>query len=327
MPGNLLKEGTKTASGVEMLEFVIWTLAIVAGIAILVEAGDSLSNKIVEVAEKAGISPLIISIVLISFATTLPELMTSAMASYSGATGMALGNALGSIFANIALILGLAAVIKPLKADKRAFGNSLVMLASLGLVMLLSADGSLSRLDGAILLASYGVYLTWLLRKGSRPVELESHRGKATVVDYALLIGLGLALVLGAKLVVYGGENIAEALGISDFVIGVTVVAIGTSLPEMTNALYGAVRNRGDISIGNIIGADIMNAFIVLGLAALIHPLKTGASVLTIAFVLAVMIPMIVSLKKEGGLGRSIGVYFLIMYSAYLFLLFSGVKL
>jgi len=309
-----------------MFEAVAWTVAIIAGIALLVEAGDRLSDKIVEVAEKAGVSPLVISIVLISFATTFPELTTSAMASYSGATGIALGNALGSIFANIALVLGMAALIRPLKADKAAFGNSLIMLGSLGLVILLSLDGTLSRLDGLILLGSYGLYLRWLLRNPANSSSTTAE-GRATVLDYAILIALGLTLVLGAKLVVYGGENIAEALNVSDFVIGVTVVAVGTSLPEMTNALYGAIRNRGDISIGNIIGADIMNALIVLGLAALIHPLKTGASVLTIAFVLAVMVPMIVSLKEKGGLGRPMGVYFLAMYVTYLILLFSGVKL
>jgi len=309
-----------------MLEAVAWVVAISVGIGLLVKAGDKLSDKIIEVARKAGVSPLIISIVLISFATTFPELTTSAMASYSGALGIALGNALGSIFANIALVLGLAALIRPLKADKEAFGNSLVMLASLGLVILLSSDGTLSRLDGLILLGSYAIYLKWLFGRQTGTSACES-RGKATVLDYLLLIVLGMVLVLGAKLVVYGGENIAKALRISDFVIGVTIVAVGTSLPEMTNALYGAIRNRGDISIGNIIGADIMNALIVLGLAAVIHPLKTGASILTIAFILAVMVPMIVSLRRKGGLGRAIGVYFLAMYCLYLILLFSGLKL
>ncbi len=308
-----------------MLELVVWAAAIGLGIALLVEAGDRLSDKIVEVAEKAGVSPLIISIILISFATTLPELTTSAMASYSGALGIALGNALGSIFANIALVLGLAATIKPLKADKRAFKNSLIMLASLGLVMFLSADGSLSRLDGLVLLGSYGLYLRWLLKRGDSAGE-GVKGGRSSLLDYLLLICLGLVLVLGAKLAVYGGENIAKAMKIPDFVIGATVVAVGTSLPEMTNALYGAVRNRGDISIGNIIGADIMNALIVLGLAALIRPLRTGASSLTIVFVLAVMVPMVVSLKKNDGLNRLIGAYFLSMYVLYLILLFSGFR-
>ncbi len=310
-----------------MLEFAIWTLSILIGIAILVVAGDKLSDKIIEVARKAGISPLVISIVLVSFSTTLPEITTSAIASYQGVNGIALGNALGSIFANIALILGLASVIRPLKAGKSAYENSLVMLASLVLLILLSLDGTLSRLDGLLLLLAYALYLRWLMKKHARDnVEWEP-TGGAKPTDYLILFVLGLLLVGGAEAVVYGGKNIAQALGISDFVIGATIVAIGTSLPEMTNALYGAIRERGSISVGNIIGANIMNALVVLGVASLIRPLKTGASVLTILLVLFAMIPMIVSLKKTGGINRSLGVYFLTLYAVYLALMFTGFKL
>ena len=310
-----------------MLEAALWVTAIVIGLVLLVLSGDKLSDKIVEVARKAGVSPLVISIVLISLATTLPELLTSAVASYQGLTGMALGNALGSIFANIALILGLAATIRPLKATKAAYENSLVMLGSFLLVIALSIDGTLSRLDGAILLGTYVLYLRWLLKKNARrDLDVEG-TGRATVLDYAVLLTLGLFLVLGAKLVVYGGASIAEALGISEFVIGATIVAIGTSLPEMTNAVYGAIRERGSISIGNIIGADIMNALVVLGVASVIRPLQTGASILTVLLVLTVMLPMVASLRKTQGLGRPMGLYFLAVYSLYLILMFSGVEL
>lgn len=310
-----------------MIAAVLWVTAIVIGLVLLVVSGDRLSDKIVEVARKAGVSTLVISIVLISLATTLPELITSAMASYQGLTGMALGNALGSIFANIALILGLAALIRPLKATRAAYENSLIMLVAFFLVILLSADGVLSRLDGVILLGSYVLYLKWLLKKHAKDESGGEVTGSATPLDYIILLFLGLILVLGAKLAVYGGENIAEAMGVSDFVIGATIVAIGTSLPEMTNAMYGAVRGRGNISIGNIIGADIMNALVVLGLAAVIRPLQTGASILTITLVLAVMLPMTVSLRRTHGLERPIGVYFLVVYALYLVLMFSGVEL
>ncbi|ASJ08963.1 sodium:calcium antiporter [Thermococcus siculi] len=309
------------------MEWLLWTGAIIIGLILLITSGDRLSDKIVEVARKAGVSTLVISIVLISLATTLPELLTSAIASYHELTGMALGNVLGSIFANIALILGLAAMIRPLKATRAAYENSLVMLVSIALVIVLSIDGTLSRFDGLILLGGYVLYLRWLLKKHARE-EAEGHEtGKATLIDYAILLALGLILVLGARMVVYGGKNIAEAMGISDFVIGATIVAIGTSLPEMTNALYGAIRERGTISIGNVIGADIMNAFVVLGVAALIRPLQTGASVITIILVLAVMIPMVLSLRRTHGLGRPIGAYFLFLYALYLYLMFAGYEL
>ncbi|WP_285519043.1 sodium:calcium antiporter [Thermococcus nautili] len=313
--------------GRRMLEFAVWTLSIVIGIAILVLAGDRLSDKIIEVARKAGISPLVISIVLVSLSTTLPEITTSALASYQGVNGIALGNALGSIFANIALILGLASMIRPLKAGKSAYENSLVMLASLVFLILLSLDGTLSRLDGLLLLLAYAVYLRWLLKKHARSEVDWEPSGNVTALDYVLLIVLGLFLVGGAEAVVFGGKNIAQALGISDFVIGATVVAIGTSLPEMTNALYGAIRERGSISVGNIIGANIMNALVVLGIASVIRPIQTGASVLTILLVLFAMIPMIVSLKRTGGIDRRVGAYFLVLYVVYLVLIFSGVEL
>jgi cation:H+ antiporter len=312
------------------VEIIIWASSIIVGIILLVVFGDKLSDKIVEVAEKAGVSPLIISLVVISLATTLPEITTSAMASITGAEGIALGNALGSIFANIALILGLASLIRPLKAGKAAYENSLVMLGSLVLVMVLSADGTLSRLDGALLLTAYGLYLRWLYKKHFKRRRSEEGKNlseKATLLDYALLLIYGGLMVIGARLVVYGGRNIAEALGVDEYVIGATIVAIGTSLPEMTNALYGAIRERGGISIGNIIGANIMNALVVLGLASLIRPLPTGASTLTVVLVLMAMLPMIAELRRSGTLDRKIGVYFLLLYSFYLVLLFSGAKL
>jgi cation:H+ antiporter len=310
-----------------MLEFAVWTFAIIAGIAVLVLAGDKLSDKIVEVAKKAGISPLVISIVLVSLSMTLPEITTSALASYQGVNGIALGNALGSIFANIALILGLASMIKPLKAGRSAYENSLVMLASLIFLIALSIDGTLSRLDGILLLLAYSIYLRWLLKKHARSEVDWEPSGGVRVLDYILLLILGLLLVGGAEMVVFGGKNIAQALGISDFVVGATVVAIGTSLPEMTNALYGALRERGSISVGNIIGANIMNALVVLGIASLIRPIQTGASVLTIILVLFAMIPMIASLRRTGGIGRRVGAYFLVLYAVYLILIFSGVEL
>jgi len=310
-----------------VIEFAVWSLSILIGIAVLVIAGDRLSDKIVEVARKAGISPLVISIVLVSLSTTLPEITTSAIASYQGANGIALGNALGSIFANISLILGLAAMIRPLKAGRSAYENSLVMLASLLFLILLSADGTLSRLDGFLLLLAYAIYLRWLLKRHAKSEVDWEPSGNVVISDYIILIGLGLLLVGGAEMVVFGGRNIAHALGISDFVIGATVVAIGTSLPEMTNALYGAIRERGNISVGNIIGANIMNALVVLGIASLIRPLYTGASVLTVVLVLFAMIPMIVSLRKTGGIDRRVGAYFLVLYAVYLALIFSGVEL
>ena len=310
-----------------MSGLLVWAFSVFTGIAILVLAGDRLSDKIIEVAKKAGISPLVISIVLVSLSTTLPEITTSALASYQGVNGIALGNALGSIFANIALILGLASMIRPLKAGRSAYENSLVMLASLIFLILLSIDGTLSRLDGAMLLSAYGVYLLWLLRNHARGEVTWEPSGDVKAFDYALLIILGLLLVGGAEMVVFGGKNIAKALGVSDFVIGTTVVAIGTSLPEMTNALYGALRERGSISVGNIIGANIMNALVVLGIASLIRPIRTGASVLTVVLVLFAMIPMIVSLRRTGGIDRKIGAYFLFLYVLYLVLIFSGVEL
>ncbi len=308
---------------------VLWVSAIAIGIALLVVFGDRLSDKIIEVARKAGVSPLVISLVIISFATTLPEITTSALASFAGAEGIALGNALGSIFANIALILGLASIVKPIKAGAGAYENSLVMLISLVLAVLLSIDGTLSRLDGAILLISYGIYLRWLYRRHfeARNASGGGKKMGATPLDYILLLIYGGLMVVGARMVVFGGRNIAETMGVPEYVIGATIVAIGTSLPEMTNALYGAVRERGSISVGNIIGANIMNALVVLGIASLIRPLPTGASTLTVLLVLLAMIPMIVSLRRSQSLGKGIGAYFLLLYTIYLYLLFSGAKL
>ena len=264
--------------------------AIIAGLVLLVWSADKFVEGAAAVAKHLGMPALLIGMVIIGFGTSAPELAVSAMAAADGNPGLALGNGYGSNITNIALIVGLTAVIAPIAVHPQVIRKELPLLVVLTLIagaQLL--DGELSRLDGWILLGVFAVVMGWLIFQGLRgkgdalggetDAQLTDNLMPMRSAIIWLIIGL-ILLVVSSRLLVWGAVTIAQSLGVSDLVIGLTIVAIGTSLPELASALAAVRKNEHDLILGNILGSGIFNTLAVVGLAAVIQPLSVEPEVL-----------------------------------------------
>lgn len=266
------------------------SLAILFGLMLLVWSADRFIEGAAATAKHLGMPSLLIGMVIIGFGTSAPELAVSAMAALDGNPGLALGNGYGSNITNIAVIVGITALIAPIAVHSQVLRKELPLLLVLTFIagyQLL--DGELSRLDGWILLAVFFVVMGWSIFQGIRgkadplagdvDAEMINHPMPLNKAIMWLVIGLILLLV-SSRMLVWGAVFIAQSLGISDLVIGLTVVAIGTSLPELASALAAVKKNEHDLILGNIIGSGIFNTLAVVGLAATIHPLAVEPDVL-----------------------------------------------
>ncbi|WP_089230833.1 calcium/sodium antiporter [Tropicimonas sediminicola] len=254
-------------------------LLVAAGLAALFFGGDRLVAGAVALAGRAGLPPLVIGLTIVGFGTSMPELVTSVQAALQDSPGIAVGNVVGSNIANILLILGAAALVAPIAVAPDALrrdGTALAVVTLLAAALLL--PGSLGRAGGALLLAGLGAYLLLALR-GARaepepayPVEMEI--APQTMSRAALEFGFGLLLTLaGAHLLVRGAVSLAAGLGVPDAVIGLSIVAIGTSLPELVTSVTAARRGHADVALGNVIGSNIFNLLGILGTTALVRPI------------------------------------------------------
>ncbi|WP_417689873.1 calcium/sodium antiporter [Roseibium sp.] len=267
---------------------------LVAGLALLVLGGDVLVRGSVGLAERMNISPLLIGIVLVGFGTSTPELMTSLIAALNGSAGIAVGNVVGSNTANILLILGIAALIYPLRADPRALmRDGLVMTLAALACLALGAFGTIDRVSGVLLLLALAIYLlvTYRAERGTHTPSAEMHRAESQAVtahpwtrSYPALVvmalsGLGLTM-LGAKWLVGASVELAQQFGISETIIGLTIVAVGTSLPELVTSVIAALKRQPDIAFGNILGSNIYNVLGILGFTALVKPIDVPEQIM-----------------------------------------------
>jgi cation:H+ antiporter len=258
------------------------TAAIVVGFILLVWGADRFVDGAAAIARNLGVSPMLIGLTIVGFGTSAPEILVSSMAALQGNPGLAIGNALGSNIANIALILGVTALIAPLKVASETLKREYPMLLAATLItMALMLDGALGRLDGIILLGGlvvllYGMVRIGLKSRASDPMELEfdAELPEQMSTKSALLwFAVGLVLLLiSSRILVWGAVNIATAFGISDLIIGLTIVALGTSLPELAAGVASALKGEHDIAIGNIIGSNMYNMLAVLAMPALLAP-------------------------------------------------------
>lgn len=226
-------------------------------------------------AERIGLSPLVIGLTVVAFGTSMPELSVSIGSALSGNGGVALGNALGSNIFNILVVLGISAVVSPMVVDRQLVRWDVpIMIATAALAFAVSLDGALGQVEGTLLLTLGVVYTLVLVRQGKK-AELKAPdepgvppATPAPVLPHLAWIALGLVLLVGgAQLLVSGAETTARALGVSELVIGLTVVAAGTSLPELATSVVAALRGQRDIAVGNVVGSNIFNALVVLGAA------------------------------------------------------------
>ena len=298
-------------------------LLILGGLALLVVGGDFLVRGAVALALRLGIAPVIVGLTVLAFGTSAPELIVSVAAALGGQPGIALGNVVGSNIANVLLILGATAVIAPVLSSDAELKRSWLWAVGAELLLIaLCFAGPLMWWHGAILLAALAVLLSGQLRrarqgKGDAP-ELEV--GAADPRKIALWLAIGLvALPIGAKILVAGASDIARSFGISEAVIGLTLVAIGTSLPELAASLASALRGRADMALGNVIGSNIFNILAIMGITAFFGPLPVPTEMLRVDlwFMLATTLLVGPFLIRHIAIGRLTGAALLAVYAGY----------
>lgn len=315
--------------------------AIIAGLVLLVWSADKFVEGAAATAKHLGMPTLLIGMVIIGFGTSAPELAVSAMAAADGNPGLALGNGYGSNITNIALIVGLTALIAPIAVHSQVLRKELPLLIVLTLIAGAQLiDGQLTRLDGWILLAVFAAVMGWSIFQGIRgkedtlaadtDAELIAHPMPLKTAVIWVVVGLVL-LIVSSRMLVWGAVTIAQSLGVSDLIIGLTIVAIGTSLPELASALAAVKKNEHDLILGNILGSGIFNTLAVVGLAAAIEPLMVDPEVLyrDWTLMLAVTIGLLAMgfglTGKRSLISRFDGGILLLVYIAYTGYLFSTV--
>ena len=266
-------------------------IAVVFGLALLVWSGDQFVDGSAATARHFGAPPLLIGMVIVGFGTSAPELVVSAFAALSGNPGIALGNAYGSNIANIALILGLTALISPIAVKFGVLRRELpVLVAITALAAWQVRDGAITRTDALILLGVFALLVGWSIRQGLKVSADSLAREQAgepgtqsPPIRWALvqLVGGLVLLVTSSRILVWGAVAIAHGLGVSDLIIGLTIVAVGTSLPELASSMSAIRRGEDDIALGNVIGSNFFNTLAVVGLAGAIHPMTVEPEVFT----------------------------------------------
>nr|WP_206019091.1 calcium/sodium antiporter [Salinicola acroporae] len=314
--------------------------AIVAGLVVLVWSADRFVDGAAATARHLGLPPLLIGMVVIGFGTSAPELMVSALAAVQGNPGLALGNAYGSNITNIALIVGLVALISPLTVHSQVIRQELPVLGGMTLISLWCLhDGVISRIDAVVLLALLFGFIGYSIWRASRThgdaleADVETHAaGDAMSLKRGVvwtLVGL-LMLIVSSRFLVWGAVTVAEAFGVSDLVIGLTVVAIGTSLPELASSISAVRKNEHDLVIGNVVGSNLFNTLAVVGLAGVIHPIDVDPDVLirdwpVMAALTLALLVFGIGIKGQGRINRLEGAVLLISFVAYTAWLVYGV--
>ena len=307
-------------------------LLVIAGLALLMWGADRFVHGAAATARNMGIAPLLIGLTIVAFATSAPEILVSVVAALQKEPGLAIGNAIGSNIVNIGLVLGLTAIIRPIKLESATLRREMPALLAVSLLTVsLFLDTYLSRIDGIVMLTGLVIVMIWLARLGVRssatdPIAMDYEAEIPTDVRMPvaivwLIVGLGTLLV-GAELLVDGAIGIAQMMGISEIVIGITIVAFGTSLPELAVSLASAIKGEYGLAIGNIVGSNIFNLLAVIGVAATIHPSALAPSVLSlhifvmVAFTL-VLFAMTYDYDGKARLSRLEGLALLGAYMAY----------
>ena len=317
-----------------MADILLPIIALLSGFALLIWSADEFTENGAKIANIFKVSPLIIGLVIFGFGTSAPEMLVYGLAAWDGNTGLSIGNAIGSNIFNIALVLGVSAIIVPIEVRGDILKKEWIflMVATLCAGLLLS-DGRLDLTDGLILLSMLILFLAYTLKESKNKnhhefddlehVTDKSQTGKTWVM---LLISL-VILISSARLVVYGGVEIAKFFEVSDLVIGLTVVALGTSLPELAVSISSVLKKQFDMVVGNIIGSNLFNTIAVLAIPSLIHPSDVPEDVLSrdypVMLLLTVLL-FIVSYKfgKKHIINRFEGVVLVGVFSAYMWILF-----
>lgn len=313
---------------------------IVAGLLLLFFGGEGLLKGSVALARRFGLSDFLIGAVIVGFGTSMPELSVSVKAALDGASGIVLGNVVGSNTANILLILGLCAVICPILVNDRSLFRDVGVMVGAALVMcLIALTGVFSLIAGIGLVAALAAYVVYSYREDRRKTQKEKAETAAHIqedTEGALPLSLNRALIytvaglvflaVGATFLVEGATSIARGFGISESIIGLSLVAVGTSLPELATGVVAAMRKHTDIIIGNIVGSNIFNILFILGLSAMITPVDVSPQIARVDMwvMLGVSVLLAIVLKTGHKITRAEGGFLVALYAGYMGWLFTG---
>lgn len=299
------------------------------GFILITKGADIFINYTVIIGKKTNISELILGATIVSFATTLPELTVSLFASLEGHTTMSLGNAVGSIICNTGLVLGLVGLISPFKVDKNMFfSKSVLLLISVILLIVFGLDGKITKNDGLMLLIMLAIYMYTNYKSVSdenKKISKSSRKKENTNISELIYIGiffvLGLIMmVVGSRLLVDNGVKIAQVIGIPQGVISLTVIALGTSLPELVSSITAIKKKHHAISVGNVLGANILNIVSVIGISAIPNniPILSQTMKVDFPFMIVLLLILILPTIKKDRIYRWQGLLMLLIYFTYI---------
>ena len=313
-------------------------LQIAAGFILLLLGAEFLVRGAVALARRLEVSPMVIGMTVVAYGTTAPELVVSLEAALTDVPAIAVGNVIGSNIANILLILGAAAVIYPIACKPQALKrDGAVMLGAAVLMVVLGLTGAITAVQGAVMLfalITLTLYAYWSERRNSASADLLSREAeefaewpRSLWPSLLAVIGGIASVVFGAQILVAAAVELARDFGISEAVIGLTLVAVGTSLPELATAAVAAYRRHPDIAIGNVVGANTYNILAILGVVSMVEPLTIPAQIVgfDIWFMLAATILLLAMILVRGGLSRAVGAGFLAVYGLYLVAEYTGI--
>ena len=312
-------------------------LGVLGGLILLIFGADRFVIGAANIARNMGVSPLIIGVSIVGIATSAPEILVSSAAAIDGKTEIAIGNAIGSNIANIGMVLGLTALLKPIMISSKTLRQEYLLMflsAIIAFSVLFNLD--LSRVDSLILITILGFFIWWIIQMAKQSLytdpivgEFEQELAIVTSLPRSFTLTLiGLLLLLGgAELLINSSVAIATYFGLSDLVIGLTIIAIGTSLPELAASIMSVIKNEADIAVGNVLGSNMFNMLAVIGIPGLIQPTQYGEVVLyrdlPIMLGLTVLIGLMAFLQKRGRFARIEGIVLLLCFLSYQYWLVS----
>ncbi|XTR36697.1 calcium/sodium antiporter [Paraclostridium tenue] len=308
-------------------------LTLLIGFALLIKGADIFVDGASSIAKKFNVSPMLIGLTIVAMGTSAPEAAVSVSSSLAGQNDMSIANVVGSNFFNILIVLGVSSIIAKLPVERETIKKDTPFLIFISILLLaLSLNFNLSRLDGVIFLVLFILFLINMIKSNISSKDIESSSGETAIAIEATdtksihmpktlllcLIGI-VGIVFGGDLVVNSATNIATSFGMSANLVGLTIVAMGTSLPELVTSVIAVKKGETEIAIGNVIGSNIFNILLVLGLAALIHPMAVSVvAIIDTIFMTAVTILLYIFIKKNNSLTKIHGIIFVIIYFIYL---------
>lgn len=308
-------------------------ITLLIGFALLIKGADIFVDGASSIAKKFNVSPMLIGLTIVAMGTSAPEAAVSVSSSLAGQNDMSIANVVGSNFFNILIVLGVSSIIAKLPVEKETIKKDTPFLIFISILLLaLSFNFNLSRLDGVIFLVLFVLFLINMIKSNISSKDVESSSGETAIAIEAIdtktihmpktlllcLIGI-VGIVFGGDLVVDSATNIATSFGMSANLVGLTIVAMGTSLPELVTSVIAVKKGETEIAIGNVIGSNIFNILLVLGLAALIHPMAVSmVAIIDTIFMTAVTILLYIFIKNNNSLTKIHGIIFVIIYFIYL---------